>query len=320
MAHRALDGLVTLRDLLRFAVSRFNAAGLHFGHGTDNAYDEAAYLILHTLHLPPERLEPFLDARLTSREMAAVLRVIERRTRERIPAAYLTREAWLGDHRFYVDERVIVPRSHIAELLRDRLAPWLPEEREIRGALDLCTGSGCLAILLALAFPEARVDAADISREALAVARHNVEAYGLGQRVHLLRSDLFSGLGNRRYDLVISNPPYVTAAAMEALPPEYRHEPQLALAGGKDGLDAVRAILREGCRHLNEGGLLVVETGAARPALEQAFPTMAFNWIETASGEESVFLLEREALSAAPRPGARKAGKSAAGRRPRRMA
>jgi len=321
MPHRALDGLVTLRDLLRLAVSRFNGAALHFGHGTDNAYDEAAFLILHTLHLPLDRLEPFLDARLTSREIGSVLRVIERRTKERIPAAYLTREAWLGDHRFYVDERVIVPRSHIAELLRHRLAPWLPEHREVHAALDLCTGSGCLAILLALAFPETQVDATDVSQDALEVARRNVEDYGLGQRIRLLQSDLFSGLGSRRYDLVISNPPYVTSEAMEALPPEYRHEPKLALAGGRDGLDAVRAILHHGRRHLGPEGLLVVETGAARATLERAFPKLPFSWIETASGEESVFLLQREALPAAPRPGAGKAGgKSGAPRNLRRKA
>lgn len=309
MPHHAVNGLATLRDLLRFAVSRFNEAGLHFGHGSDNAYDEAAYLILHTLHLPLDRLEPFLDARLTGREIAGVLKIIARRIKDRIPAAYLTGEAWLGDHRFYVDQRVIIPRSHIAGLLQERLAPWLPARRAVHSALDLCTGSGCLAILAALAFPEARVDASDISPEALEVARRNVEDYGLGQRVRLLKSDLFANLGAGRYDLIVSNPPYVTAESMGRLPPEYHREPALALAAGEDGLDAVRSILREARRYLNKDGLLVVEVGGGRRAVETAFPRLPFNWVETASGEESVFLLQRDDLPAAPGPVAGKPAK-----------
>jgi len=315
MAHRARNGLATLRDLLRLAVSRFQEAGLRFGHGSDNAYDEAAYLILHTLHLPLDRLEPFLDARLTDPEIANVLRIIERRTKERIPAAYLTREAWLGEHRFYVDERVIVPRSHIAGMLQERLAPWLPDHRTMHSVLDLCTGSGCLAIIAALAFPESQVDATDISLEALEVARRNVVDYGLEHRVRLLASDLFRSLGTERYDLIISNPPYVTSDSMNRLPREYRHEPRLALAGGEDGLDAVRVILREARRHLNKNGLLVVEVGRGRRAVETAFPRLPFNWVETASGEECVFLLQRGDLPPAPGPGAAGAAGSAPARK-----
>lgn len=291
--------LVTVRDLLRFAVSRFNEAGLAFGHGSDNAWDEAAYLVLHTLHLPLERLEPFLDARLTAPEIDTLLGVITRRVEQRIPAAYLTNEAWLGNHRFYVDQRVIVPRSHIAELVAEGLAPWVEDPGAVRSALDLCTGSGCLAILLALAFPEARVDGGDLSNDALAVATRNVADYGLQERVRLLRSDLFEGLAGHRYDLIVSNPPYVTTEAMRRLPPEYRHEPDLALAAGRDGLDVVRRILAQAPAHLSPRGVLVVEVGNGREALEQAFPDLPFTWLETAAGADFVFLLTRDQLPAA---------------------
>ncbi|PZP65058.1 MAG: 50S ribosomal protein L3 N(5)-glutamine methyltransferase [Azospira oryzae] len=290
--------LVTVRDLLRFAVSRFREAGLVFGHGTSNAYDEAAYLILHALHLPLDTLEPFLDARLTATERETVLELLKRRVRERRPAAYLTREAWLGDFRFYVDERVIVPRSFIAELLREQLAPWVADPGAVRAALDLCTGSGCLAILLAHAFPEAQVDAADLSDDALEVAWRNVSDYGLADRVRLVRSDLFEALGESRYDVIVSNPPYVAQASMEALPPEYLHEPQQALAGGPDGLQFVRRILAQARRYLNPGGLLVVEIGHNREALEEAFPNLPFVWPETSAGDRHVFLLHYEDLSA----------------------
>lgn len=286
----------TVRDLLRFAVSRFNEAGLFFGHGTSNAHDEAAYLILHTLHLPLDRLEPYLDARLLPGEVEAVLRIVEQRITTRKPAAYLTHEAWLGDYRFYVDERVIVPRSFIAELLQEALAPWVDDPEEVESALDLCTGSGCLAILLAEAFPRARVDAADLSAEALEVAERNVADYRLQDRIALVRSDLFKGLKGRRYDVIVSNPPYVDAAAMRALPPEYRAEPAAALDGGVDGLDHVRVILREAAKHLNPGGLLIVEIGHNRRRLEEAFPSLPFTWLETGGSDEYVFLLTREQL------------------------
>jgi ribosomal protein L3 glutamine methyltransferase len=293
--------LETVRDWLRYAVSRFVATGLFFGHGTTNAYDEAAYLVLHTLHLPLDRLEPFLEAKLSHAEREEVLDVIARRVNERIPAAYLTREAWLGEHRFYVDERVLIPRSYIAELLRDGLSSWIPDPTRITTALDLCTGSGCLAILMAHQFPNADVDAADISSDALAVALRNVADHAVQDRVNLIRSDLLSNLTEKAYDLIVSNPPYVTAMAMEELPPEYEHEPQLALAGGDDGLDAVRTILARAAEFLNPEGLLVVEVGANRDATEAAFPRLPFTWLATPSSEDSVFLLRKEDLLAPQR-------------------
>ena len=289
--------LVTLRDFLRWAVSRFNEAGLHFGHGTRDAYDEAAYLLLHALHLPLDRIEPFLDGALTENERETVFALLARRIQERIPAAYLTREAWLGDFPFYVDERVIVPRSHIAELLLDDpLAPWVSDPEAVATALDLCTGSGCLAILLAHAFPNAHIDAVDISPEALEVAARNVAEYQLDGRIDLIRSDLLTGLAGRSYDLIISNPPYVTGASMRVLPAEYHHEPALALASGEDGLDAVRSILGDARAHLKPDGLLAVEVGGNRATVEQAFPRLDFTWLESENGEGMVFLLSREQL------------------------
>jgi ribosomal protein L3 glutamine methyltransferase len=296
MFTQAETQLHTFRDLLRFAVSRFNEAGLSFGHGSTNAYDEAAYLILHTLHLPPDQLEAFLDARLIRAELTQVLNIIKRRTLEKIPAAYLTHEAWLGDFSFYVDRRVLIPRSFIAELLREQLAPWVADPAAIYSALDLCTGSGCLAILLAHAFENAKIDATDISNEALEIAHKNVNDYGLEQRINLLQSDLFSGLAGRRYDLIISNPPYVNAEAMAALPEEYRHEPRNALASGEDGLEATRAILREAADHLTDEGLLIVEIGHNRTAMEQIFPQTSFTWLETSAGDGFVFMLKRDHL------------------------
>jgi len=286
--------LETLRDWLRWAVSRFGEARLHFGHGSNEAYDEAAYLLLHALHLPLDRLEPFLDAKLTQAERATLGQLFTRRIDERVPAAYLTHEAWLGDFRFYVDERVLIPRSFIAELMPGGLAPYVGSAGDVHAALDMCTGSGCLAILLAHAYPDADVDAVDISSAALAVAQRNVSDYALADRINLIRSDLFANLPEKTYDLIISNPPYVTATAMEALPGEYRHEPALALAGGDDGLDAVRNILKQAPRFLNPGGTLVVELGHNRAAAEQAFPRLPFVWLATADSEDCVFLVKRE--------------------------
>ena len=282
--------LKTVRDWLRFAVTRFNEAGLSFGHGTTNARDEAAYLILHTLKLPLDRLDPFLDKSLSAEEIEAVSRMLHRRVEQRVPAAYLTNEAWLGDFRFYVDERVIVPRSYIAELLRDELSPWVMDPESVGAALDLCSGSGCLAILLAQTFPNARVDATELSPDALEVASRNVLDYGLEKRIRLVRGDLFAGLTGP-YQLIVSNPPYVNADSMAALPPEYRAEPQLALAGGQDGLDIVRRILSGAGAALDRDGLLVVEIGHNREALERAFPRLSFTWLETSGGDGFVFLL-----------------------------
>jgi len=293
---QARTELRTLRDALRFAVSRFTEAALAFGHGTDNAFDEAAYLILHAVHLPLDRLEPFLDARLTRGEMGRVLDLVERRVVERCPAAYLTREAWLGDFRFYVDERVIVPRSFIADLIRERLAPWLPEGAQVSRALDLCTGSGCLAVMLASFFPEAQVVAADVSPAALEVATRNVSDYGLTGCIEMLRSDGLDALGGQRFDLIVSNPPYVTDTAMAALPDEYRREPEVALAGGVDGMDMVRRIVNEAAAHLTERGLLVVEVGQNRAGVETAFPHLSLVWPATSGGEDRVFLVSRADL------------------------
>lgn len=290
------ESLITVRDWLRFAVSRFNDAGLFFGHGSDNAFDEAAYLVLHTLHLPLDRLEPFLDASLAHGEADQLKRVIERRVKERVPAAYLTREAWLGEYRFYVDERVIVPRSFVAELLREQLSPWVDDPDAIHAVADVCTGSGCLAILAALAFPAADVDAVDISKDALAVARKNVDDYGLQDRVRIVQSDLLQKLKSRKYDLIVTNPPYVNAPSMQELPDEYRREPELALASGEDGLDHIRRILADAPQHLNPGGLLIAEIGHNRAALEAAFPALPFVWLETSGGDEYVFLLRQEDL------------------------
>lgn len=288
--------LVSVRDWLRFAVSRFNEAGLHFGHGSAEAYDEAAYLILHTLRLPLDRLEPFLDARLLPEEAAQVASILERRVQERVPAAYLTQEAWLQGYRFYVDRRVIVPRSFLAPLILEQFVPWILEPSHVGAALDLCTGSGCLAILLAQAFPEAAIDAVDLSEDALDVARRNIADYGLAGRIRPVHSDLFSGLGTARYDLIVSNPPYVTAESMDRLPDEYRHEPEMALASGADGMDAVRTILADAPKHLNPGGLLAVEVGHNRHLVEQAFPQLELTWAEVEGGADSVFLVQRETL------------------------
>lgn len=288
--------LHTVRDWLRFTVSAFNEAKLSFGHGSASAYDEAAYLILHTLHLPLDTLNPFLDARLISDEKNALLALLKQRIDKRIPVAYLTHEAWLGDFRFYVDERVIVPRSFIAELIREQFAPWIADTKIVTNVLDLCTGSGCLAILAAHAFPYAAVDAVDISPDALEVAQRNVADYGLEDRINIIKSDLFSNLKGKQYDVIISNPPYVDAPSMATLPSEYLHEPQLALGSGADGLDATREILEHAADHLKPNGLLVVEIGHNRPTLEAAYPNLPFIWLEVSAGDEFVFMLRREDL------------------------
>lgn len=287
---------VTLAGLIRKGARRFRAARLAFGHGTTRAFDEAAYLALHALRLPPDGLQSQLDTPLSTAQARRVLALFGRRIRERKPAAYLTHEAWLGEYRFYVDERVIVPRSYIAELLRDNLAPWVTRPQGVKSALDLCTGSACLAIVLAHGFPRAGIDAADISADALRVARRNVADYRLKSRIRLIKSDVFAGMAGKRYDLIVSNPPYVRTAVMRRLPAEYRREPKLALAGGKDGLDIVRNILRRAAAHLNPRGILVVEVGHNRPRVEKAFPRLAFTWPLTSGGDDCVFVLEREQL------------------------
>jgi len=276
--------LLSLRDLLRYGVSRFNAAQLYYGHGTDNAWDEAVALALHALHLPPETLEPFLDARLLGSEREQVLALFQRRITERLPAPYLTGVAWLRGLRFRVDTRVIVPRSPIAELLETHaLAPWLPEPDAVASVLDLCTGSGCLAIFAALAYPNARVDAVDISAQALEVARVNVADHGLQPRINLHQSDALMSLPEHAYDLIICNPPYVNADSMAALPAEYRHEPELALAGGADGMALVARILADAPRYLRPNGLLVLEIGHEARHFRAAFPHIEPLWLATES-------------------------------------
>ena len=266
MTTAAKTELFTVRDYIRYAVSRFNAAQLFFGHGSDNAWDEAVYLTLHTLNLPLDRLEPFLDARLLPHERELLLDLYTRRCQDRLPAAYLTNEAWLGEHRFYVDDRVIVPRSFIAELLDEQLTPWIDDPWAVESALDLC-------------------------KDAIAVAERNVADYGLYDRIELIRSDAFKKLEGRKFDLIISNPPYVNAESVAALPPEYLHEPELALGSGEDGLDFTRIILREAKKHLTENGILIVEIGHNRDDLEAAYPTLPFTWLDTTAGDEFVFLL-----------------------------
>ena len=286
---------MTVRKLLDESIGKLERAGVSYGHGTANALDEAAWLILRSLGLPPDDLTSHLDDRLTAAQSSAAAKLVDRRIRTRKPAAYLLNEAWLGPHRFYVDERVIVPRSYIAELLRVRTL-FDAKKGQVKSILDLCTGSGCLAILAALQFPKAAVDAADISPDALEVAKRNVRGYALEDRVRLVRSDLFKALSGRKYDLIVSNPPYVTAKAMAKLPPEYRKEPGLALASGADGLDHTRVILREAKRHLHPGGTLLVEIGRNRKALEKAYPELPFRWPKTSAGRGFVFELSREEL------------------------
>ena len=277
---------MTLGELILSTERRFRAAKLFYGHGTDNARDEAAFLVLRSLRLP---FEVDLSRTVTRPQERNIESLIRSRIDKRIPVPYLLNEAWLADHAFYVDRRVIVPRSHIAELLSERLRPRLG--RPARRVLDLCTGSGCLAILAAHAFPDAKVDAADLSKAALAVGGKNVAKHRLNKRVRLIRSDLFKSVGDAKYDLIITNPPYVTAAAMRKLPGEYRHEPGMALAGGKDGLDLVKRIMEEAPKHLSVRGLLVCEIGAGRKALERAYPRAPFAWPETSAGSGQVFIL-----------------------------
>jgi ribosomal protein L3 glutamine methyltransferase len=277
---------LTLAELIRRTERRLRAARLHYGHGTDNPRDEAVFLVLRGLGLA-------FDTDLArSADPARIEQLVRRRIDRRMPVAYLLQEAWLAGVRFFVDRRVIIPRSHIGELLTERLEPWRP--RRVRRVLDLCTGSGCLAVLSARTFPRARVDACDISADALAVARKNVRAHRLDDRIRLLRSDLFDALAGRRYDLIVSNPPYVGAAAMRRLPAEYRHEPRLALAGGRQGLDLVQRILTEVPDHLEPGGLLVCEVGAGRHAVERAFRYLPLIW-----PTDEVFVLERASIAAA---------------------
>ncbi len=301
--HPITTDLLTIRDWLRYAVSRFEDSDIFYGHGTDNSYDEAVWLIMSALHLPHDTLNNFLDARLTGEERAKLLAFIDERISKHTPTAYLLKEAWLQGYKFYVDERVLIPRSFIAELLvNNGLQPWIEFPELVNSAADLCTGSGCLGVLLADAYPEAEIDVVDISPDAIDVCNINIANYGLQDRVTAVLSDMFSGLKDvngkpKQYDLIISNPPYVDALSMAELPAEYRNEPQLALGSGKAGLDHTHTILREAANYLTDSGVLVVEIGHNREALLEAYPDLPFTWLEVSSGDEFVFLLTKEQLS-----------------------
>jgi len=305
-----LAAFATVRDFFRHAVSRFNAAGLAYGHGATNAVDEAAFIVLEGLRLPIDALDPFLDASLTREERMRLLDLIDARVAARKPAAYLLHRAYIQGVPFYVDERVIVPRSFIGELLFGALVgdgSLIGDAEAIESALDLCTGGGSLAILAAIKFPNARIDAVDLSADALEVARRNVADHDLSKRIALVEGDLFAPLGAKRYDLILANPPYVDAESLAAFPPEYAAEPRLAHEGGRDGLDVVRRILAEAGAHLTPEGALVCEVGRGRARLEAEFPQLPLIWLDTEESEGEVFFV-RAADLATPRRKA-KAGK-----------
>ncbi len=298
----AADDLLTVRDFLRYAVSCFNAAGLTYGHGTAGALDEAAFLILEALQLPVDDINPWLDARLLPDERRKLASLLDARVTTRKPAPYLVGKAYIQGIPFHVDERVIVPRSFIAELLLgDALGPdqlgLIAEPEALGSALDLCTGSGCLAIIAAMCLPNAEVDAVDLSADALEVARLNLAEHGVEDRIRLLGGDLFKPVKSARYDLIITNPPYVAAAEVAAFPPEYANEPQLAHLGGADGLDLVRRILAEAAAHLTPEGGLICEIGTGRHILEDEYPTLPFTWLDTEQSEGEVFWLSRRDLT-----------------------
>ncbi len=297
MATTAKPSLLTLGDFFRLAVRRFRAARLAYGHGTTNAVDEAAFMVLEALRLPIHNLDPWFGLRPTPAERARLLTLIDARVSLRMPAPYLLGAAYMRGIRFHIDRRALIPRSFIGDILADGMLPIEPGK--VRRVLDLCTGSGCLAILAAFAFPRAKIDAVDLSPGALALARRNVATHRLGDRIALHRGDLFRPLGAERYDLIISNPPYVDAGGMAALPPEYRHEPRLALAAGADGLDLVHRILAEAPRHLRKGGALLCEIGRGRPPLERAYPRTPFVWLDTEQSEGEVFWLPASDLAKA---------------------
>jgi ribosomal protein L3 glutamine methyltransferase len=287
--------LQTIRDFLRYATSQFNEAGLYYGHGTDNAWDEAIALILSSLHLPHDIHPAVLDAHLTQKERAILFELLEKRITKRIPVPYLTHESWFAGMPFYVDERVLIPRSPVAELIQQHFKPWISTP-DVHSILDMCTGSGCIAIACAKAFPDAQVDATDISPEALSVAKINVTKHHLEEEVQLLKADLFTGLPEKKYDIIISNPPYVSVTEMTSLPLEYLHEPQLGLTAGEDGLDCVTRILKDASSYLQPHGILVVEVGNSEVALVENFPSIPFTWLEFENSDGGVFLLTAQEL------------------------
>lgn len=285
----------SVEEIIGTVARRFQRAKLYFGHGTETARDEAAWLVGHALKIAPDKLVGRLNKPVPPAALKKIGALTKARIQTRQPLAYLLKEAWFAGRKFHVDERVIVPRSLTGEFIAEQFQPWI-EPKRVRRILDLCTGSGCMAIACAQAFPRARVDAADLSGEALAVARLNVKRHRLGRRVRLVRSDLFQALKGQRYDVIVTNPPYVARAEMKNLPREYLHEPELALVSGRDGLDAVVRILADAARHLNPGGILVGEVGNSAPTLQRKFPSAPFVWLTTSTGDESVFLLTAEQL------------------------
>ena len=291
-----LNELSSIRDWLRYAVSRFEDSDVFFGHGTSNAYDEAVWLIFGFLHLPHDTIENFLDAHLTSKEKKDLSFLIEKRINDKIPTAYLLNEAWLRDYKFYVDERVIVPRSLIAESLSENLYPWIDDPEKIYSALDLCTGSGCLGIMMAHSFQNAMIDLVDLSEKALQVAEINVSHYGLHDRIELIKSDLFNGLEGKKYDLIISNPPYVNQTSVDSFPMEFLKEPSMALGSGEDGLDHTIRIIHEAKQYLNDDGMLIVEIGHNKEILLKKFPKLQFQWLDVSLGNDFVFMLEKSQL------------------------
>jgi ribosomal protein L3 glutamine methyltransferase len=292
-----LNELSSIRDWLRYAVSRFEDSDVFFGHGTSNAYDEAVWIIFSFLRLPHDTIDNFLDAHLTSKEKKDLLFLIEKRIKDRIPTAYLLNEAWLRDYKFYVDERVIIPRSLIAESLSENLYPWVNDPEKIFSALDLCTGSGCLGIMMAHSFQNATIDLVDLSEKALQVAEINVNHYGLHDRIELIQSDLFNALNEKKYDLIISNPPYVNQTSVDSFPLEFLKEPSMALGSGEDGLDHTIRIIQEAKRYLNDGGMLIVEIGHNKDVLLKKFPEIQFQWLDVSLGNDFVFMLEKSQLS-----------------------
>lgn len=289
---------VRLRDLIVWGEQQLLSHSVYFGHGTDNALDEAAWLISHAIGLPVNFSDDELDKLVDEPQTSAALESIKQRIESRLPAAYLTHEAWFAGYPFYVDERTLVPRSPLAELILDEFQPWVDAEG-IEQVLDLCTGSGCIGIATALTLANVQVDCSDVSRDALEVAQINVKRHKLEERVHVIESDLFAKLDNRSYDLIISNPPYVDAEDMAALPEEYSHEPQLGLAAGKDGLTLVVPMLKQAAKHLNPGGIIIVEVGNSESALAEMYPKLPFTWIEFEYGGHGVFLLSKEELETA---------------------
>lgn len=296
MPHQPVANLLTIRDVTRWAMTEMEKNSISLGHGTEDFWEEATFLVMRTLKLPFDRLQAFWEAHLTPEELEEVLCNIDLRVHMKKPVPYLIKEAWLSEHCFYVDERVLIPRSFIAELLEESLSPWIEDPESVTSVLDMCTGSGCLAILAAETFPNAKVTGADVSPDALDVAVINRKRFGMEDTLELVETDLFENLQGRKYDLIISNPPYVTQAAMAALPKEYQHEPALALSAGVDGMDIMRRMMPVLADHLTENGIAVIEIGDGREAFEAIWPELPVTWLTTSGGDDMVFMVKAEDL------------------------